>query len=266
MFRKLKSKKGLIVLLLLITVVLGACGNKDNSKDEPVDSSVEEDVEDDDGLRTELHIDEENLLSKKYVDFTERERKLFDTLEKGSTISNKLKESIKDDVSRLSEEKEVVLKEEEVEKEKAMAAYKKREEDKQKEKEKEEPQTKETDKESSEVSLSKIEETILYNIGDNDVLSNLKYNDRKISMSMKIDGQIGTEDLSKDFAIDRYGSVSDSLIEMNKKDNFWDELIINFSNLKGVTIGEVKMNYKDRESGEFGDFFSVSDIEKQLNK
>lgn len=126
-----KKRKSLGVLFLLLVFILVGCSNDTEEAPEV----VEEVQEADDGLRVELHKDEEVLLGKSYSEFSERERKLFDTLEKGDTISDTLKDKIQEDVSRLTEEKNIVVREEKLEKDKAMEEYKKKQAEKDKEKE-----------------------------------------------------------------------------------------------------------------------------------
>lgn len=125
MLKKLKSKKGIIVIVVLLLIAIGACSNE----------------EVDDSLRKELYQNEETVLQKKYIDLTEREREIFDVLEKGDGLSESLKKDIKKDVDRLAEEKEVVLKEEQAKK------SKEREEALKKERKEEKPPAKTNKKE-----------------------------------------------------------------------------------------------------------------------
>ncbi|MCQ6527173.1 hypothetical protein OCF56_08560 [Bacillus mycoides] len=104
------------------------------------------------------------------------------------------------------------------------------------------------------MTVDKVKEIIeYYSIGGNDKLNNVSVENGEIKATIVL----APNELfsAKDMAVNGYSKLSDELL--NHKG--WQILNVTYTN-----IGSISMNRNEKETNEFGDYFSTLEIEKRL--
>lgn len=105
--------------------------------------------------------------------------------------------------------------------------------------------------------VSTVEEAIQGAVGEGEDITNVVLTDGTLTISADLSKADITIVPLEDLAISRASSITDTILEFDKYDDLWNEIIIDFGDL-----GQVKKSKSDIIESPYGRYFDITEIER----